>query len=93
MPRFLSRQLESSGSGNSRGDRDTGYGDRKHGNGTMQQAEKTRAVGSKGERFATTPVGWEWALAWFFVNDRVKLAAYRILDHSRLAFLNRGGKE
>jgi len=33
-------------------------------------------------------IGWSWALtvwayalAWFFVNDRVKLAAYRILDH------------
>ena len=34
-----------------------------------------------------TPIGWGWALAvwgyalaWFFVNDRVKLAAFRILD-------------
>jgi len=34
-----------------------------------------------------TPIGWSWALAvwgyalaWFFVNDRVKLAAFRILD-------------
>jgi H+-transporting ATPase len=33
------------------------------------------------------PIGWGWALAvwgyalaWFFVNDRVKLAAYRIVD-------------
>ena len=33
------------------------------------------------------PIGWKWALviwgyalAWFFVNDRIKLAAYRILD-------------
>ena len=33
------------------------------------------------------PIGWGWALAvwgyalaWFLVNDRVKLAAYRILD-------------
>ena len=33
------------------------------------------------------PVGWKWAaliwgyaLAWFIVNDRVKLAAYRIFD-------------
>jgi H+-transporting ATPase len=28
-------------------------------------------------------IGWGWALAvcgWFLVNDRVKLAAYRILD-------------
>jgi hypothetical protein len=34
-----------------------------------------------------TPLGWSWALfvwgyalAWFIVNDRVKLLAYRILD-------------
>jgi H+-transporting ATPase len=34
-----------------------------------------------------TPIGWEWAafvwgyaLAWFLVNDRVKLLAYRIFD-------------
>ena len=34
-----------------------------------------------------TPIGWRWALvvwgyalAWLFVNDRVKLAAFRILD-------------
>ena len=34
-----------------------------------------------------TPLGWAWAgfvwgyaLAWFFVNDRVKLVAYRIFD-------------
>ncbi len=33
------------------------------------------------------PIGWDWALviwgyalAWFFVNDRVKLGTYRILD-------------
>ncbi len=33
------------------------------------------------------PIGWEWslvvwlyALAWFFVNDRIKLAAYRIFQ-------------
>ena len=33
------------------------------------------------------PIGWGWALAvwgyalgWFFINDRVKLAAYRIID-------------
>ncbi|HEY5112669.1 MAG TPA: plasma-membrane proton-efflux P-type ATPase, partial [Coriobacteriia bacterium] len=36
-----------------------------------------------------TPLGWGWALfvwgyalAWFFVSDRVKLVAYRILDPS-----------
>jgi H+-transporting ATPase len=35
-----------------------------------------------------TPLGWGWAafvwgyaLVWFLVNDRVKLLAYRILDH------------
>ncbi len=45
------------------------------------------------------PIGWGWglavwgyALAWFFINDRVKLAAYRILDHSQPAFLNSKGK-
>jgi len=34
-----------------------------------------------------TPLGWGWALfvwayalAWFFVNDRVKLLAYRVFD-------------
>jgi H+-transporting ATPase len=34
-----------------------------------------------------TPIGWGWAafvwgyaMVWFFVNDRVKLAAYRVLD-------------
>jgi H+-transporting ATPase len=34
-----------------------------------------------------TPLGWRWAgfvwayaLAWFFVNDRVKLLAYKIFD-------------
>jgi len=33
------------------------------------------------------PIGWGWAgavwgyaLAWFFINDRVKLAAYRLFD-------------
>jgi H+-transporting ATPase len=37
-----------------------------------------------------TPLGWTWAavvwgyaLAWFFVNDRVKLLAYRILDPTK----------
>jgi H+-transporting ATPase len=36
------------------------------------------------------PIGWGWgvaiwgyALAWFLVNDRVKLAAYRIIDPHR----------
>ena len=34
-----------------------------------------------------TPIGWRWALVvwgyaliWFLLTDRVKLAAYRILD-------------
>ena len=37
-----------------------------------------------------TPLGWGWALfvwsyalVWFLVNDRVKLLAYWILDHTR----------
>jgi H+-transporting ATPase len=36
------------------------------------------------------PIGWGWALViwgyalvWFLVNDRVKLAAYRIVDPQR----------
>jgi len=40
------------------------------------------------------PIGWSWAglvwayaLAWFFVNDSVKLAAYRILDPEKPALL------
>ena len=39
-----------------------------------------------------TPIGWGWALfvwgyalAWFLVNDRVKLLAYRILDPAKAA--------
>ena len=39
-----------------------------------------------------TPLGWGWALfvwgyalAWFLVNDRVKLLAYRILDPVKAA--------
>ena len=42
------------------------------------------------------PLGWYWAslvwvyaLAWFLVNDRVKLAAYRILDPHKPAVLTR----
>jgi hypothetical protein len=40
--------------------------------------------------FYLTPIGWKWAgviwgyaLIWFLLNDRVKLAAYRILDPQR----------
>ena len=39
-----------------------------------------------------TPLGWGWALfvwgyaiAWFLVNDRIKLLAYRIFDHAKTA--------
>jgi len=42
------------------------------------------------------PIGWGWAavvwlyaLAWALVNDRVKLAAYRILDHQQPSLLAR----
>lgn len=35
-----------------------------------------------------TPLGWGWtlfvwgyALAWFLVNDRIKLVAYRFIEH------------
>ena len=45
------------------------------------------------------PIGWDWAaviwvyaLAWFFVNDRVKLAAYRMLDPQQPAVLTTGRK-
>jgi H+-transporting ATPase len=38
------------------------------------------------------PLGWKWAgfvwgyaLAWFLINDRVKLLAYRVLDHTKAA--------
>jgi H+-transporting ATPase len=43
-----------------------------------------------------TPLGWGWAafvwvyaLAWFLVNDRVKLLAYRILDPTKAPLLGR----
>jgi len=43
-----------------------------------------------------TPIGWElallvwgYALAWFFVNDRLKLAAYRIFEHPHNGLLGR----
>jgi H+-transporting ATPase len=39
-----------------------------------------------------TPLGWGWALfvwgyalAWFLVNDQVKVLAYRILDPAKAA--------
>ena len=41
-----------------------------------------------------TPLGWNWALfvwayalAWFLVNDRVKLLAYRIIDPTKAPLL------
>lgn len=41
-----------------------------------------------------TPIGWAWALfvwgyaiAWFVLNDRVKLAAYRVFDPREKGFL------
>jgi H+-transporting ATPase len=43
-----------------------------------------------------TPLGWGWAafvwayaLAWFLINDRVKLLAYRILDPTKAPLLGR----
>jgi H+-transporting ATPase len=43
------------------------------------------------------PIGWRWALAvwgyalaWFLVNDRIKLAAYRIFDTRQAPVLARG---
>ncbi len=45
------------------------------------------------------PIGWKWALfvwgyalAWFLVNDRVKLAAYRIFDHRQPGLLTKTDK-
>ncbi len=44
-----------------------------------------------------TPIGWGWALfvwgyalAWFLVNDRVKLLAYRVFDPTAAPLLARG---
>lgn len=44
-----------------------------------------------------TPIGWKWALAvwgyaliWFLVNDRVKLAAYHIFDQYAPGYLLKG---
>jgi H+-transporting ATPase len=46
-----------------------------------------------------TPLGWGWALfvwgyavAWFLLNDRVKLLAYRILDPNGAPILSRGDR-
>ncbi len=43
-----------------------------------------------------TPIGWGWALvvwgyalAWFLVNDRIKLATYRVCDFGASSFLAR----
>jgi magnesium-transporting ATPase (P-type) len=35
------------------------------------------------------PIPWMIALAWFFIEDRVKLLAYRILDPQRPSLLRR----
>jgi H+-transporting ATPase len=50
--------------------------------------------------FFMAPIGWTWALfvwgyaiAWFFFNDRVKLAAYRIFDPQHPGFLAKAVKE
>jgi H+-transporting ATPase len=50
--------------------------------------------------FFMAPIGWMWALfvwgyalAWFFFNDRVKLAAYRIFDPQHPGFLTKAVKE
>jgi H+-transporting ATPase len=46
--------------------------------------------------FLMAPVSWEWALliwvyalAWFLVNDRIKLAAYRIFGRAKASLLGR----
>jgi H+-transporting ATPase len=45
------------------------------------------------------PLGWGWALfvwgyalAWFLVNDGVKLLTYRILDLHQPSFLAKGAR-
>jgi H+-transporting ATPase len=52
----------------------------------------TKALATLGAVYGwfMVPIGWEWALviwgyalAWFFVNDVVKLATYRMLDRPR----------
>jgi H+-transporting ATPase len=47
-----------------------------------------------------SPIGWGWALlvwvyalAWFLVNDRVKLAAYRVFDHGAAGLLTTRGQK
>lgn len=43
-----------------------------------------------------TPIGWGWAavvwvyaLVWFLINDRIKIAAYRMIDQGHLGWLGR----
>jgi H+-transporting ATPase len=47
-----------------------------------------------------TPIGWHnallvwaYALAWFLVNDRIKLAAYRVFDPTERPLLGRGPRK
>jgi H+-transporting ATPase len=44
------------------------------------------------------PIGWGWALfiwgyalAWFLMNDRIKLVAYRVFDPQKKGLLGRIG--
>jgi H+-transporting ATPase len=37
------------------------------------------------------PAGWGYALAWFFLNDGVKLVAYRIFDADHSGMLTKAG--
>jgi H+-transporting ATPase len=46
------------------------------------------------------PIGWNWALlvwgyalVWFFFNDRVKLATYRVFNLSQPGLLDRRSKD
>jgi len=46
-----------------------------------------------------TPIGWEWtvliwvyALAWFVLNDRIKLYAYRIFERDHSGLLTRSAR-
>jgi len=57
---------------------------------------RKRAIGNASQGSVMPVIGWGWslavwgyALAWFLVNDRVKLAAYRIFDVQRAGLLAR----
>jgi H+-transporting ATPase len=61
-------------------------------------ATKALATAAAVWGFLMTPIGWRWtllvwayALAWFFLNDWVKLVAYRIFDREHSGLLTKAG--